>query len=664
MDTAGQRVLVVGFTGTTVSAWSFQGLRWRPVAQAPSPADPTYFAAAFDESRRRVVVWGGSTAGTAQLAVWECDGTAWTSVAVAAGPTGRDEPAMAYDGTRNSIIMFGGRDVASGQPLADTWTWNGSVWTRLTPLAAPPARSGHSMTWDPVRRRVVLFGGDSGTPRADTWEWDGTNWTSVATAVTPPARTGHGAAFDPQRNRVVIACGEGASGLTGDTWEFDGANWAIRQATEAPPPLREHAAAFDAARREVVLFGGHVQFVSSAETWRFKNGGWTKLQPTAAPTARSAHAMTFDAAQGRIILFGGLDTGVARDDTWSWDGNTWTLATPAHRPPARWSHAMTYDAARGRVVLFGGLGTSQVFLSDTWEWDGNDWQQRMPATSPPARAEAGLAFDAARNEVLLHSGRFYANNVTTYLTDTWTYDGVTWTLRSSSTPGLPARAGCAMTYDAATQTVLAFGGKNSATYYPYPQLQAWNGNVWSAVTTPAPAPSPRAHASATWDVDRRHLVCFGGEAGSSRFGETWVFSRNPVAGVRPLPPETDCQGSILPYILASGLGVVGNANYALDFWHQDPPTPTAPVVFLVSTNTAMTGVRLGTCQLTVDPATLFHSAATTRTGTLATLPLPVPEVPSLMGLQFIAQGLTLDPTNAALNGLALSLGARIGIGDF
>jgi hypothetical protein len=48
----------------------------------------------------------------------------------------------------------------------------------------------------------------------------------------------------------------------------------------------------------------------------------------------------------------------------------------------------------GRVVLFGGHALdatgANVEMSDTWEWDGNTWSQRLVA-GPSARSGAGMA---------------------------------------------------------------------------------------------------------------------------------------------------------------------------------------------------------------------------------------------------------------------------------
>ena len=43
---------------------------------------------------------------------------------------------------------------------------------------------------------------------------------------------------------------------------------------------------------------------------------------------------------------------------------------------------MTYDEARGQVVLFGGTTNGTNRRSDTWGWDGTSWTQRKPATAP------------------------------------------------------------------------------------------------------------------------------------------------------------------------------------------------------------------------------------------------------------------------------------------
>ncbi len=64
----------------------------------------------------------------------------------------------------------------------------------------------------------------------------------------------------------------------------------------------------------------------------------------------------------------------------------------------RTSHTMTYDSARQRVVLFGGYDFG--WPADTWEWDGVNWTQRTTATHP-ARRNRAMAFDEYRGALCL-----------------------------------------------------------------------------------------------------------------------------------------------------------------------------------------------------------------------------------------------------------------------
>jgi hypothetical protein len=98
---------------------------------------------------------------------------------------------------------------------------------------------------------------------------------------------------------------------------------------------------------------------------------------------------------------------------------------------------MAYDGLRSEVVLFGGWNGS--YLGDTWTWDGTTWTEQQPPTSPAARNGMVTAFDAARGEVVGFGG----HDGTVAYGDTWTWDGTTWRvpftahLRLSPNSGLP-----------------------------------------------------------------------------------------------------------------------------------------------------------------------------------------------------------------------------------
>ena len=305
---------------------------------------------------------------------------AWRERSDRQSPPARDGHALAYDSARGRVVLFGGRD-SSNNRLSDTWEWDGTSWTDVTPsgaTASPPARERHALAYDSDRGRVVLFGGqDSLSNRlSDTWEWDGTGWTDVTppgVGASPPARFGHALAYDSARGRVVLFGGDRFTNRLSDTWEWDGTAWTDVTPTGASPPARRgHALAYDSDRGRVVLFGGRDgSFTFLSDTWEWDGTAWTDVTPAganASPPARAFHALAYDTARGRVVLFGGCcDSSFNRlSDTWAWNGTAWTDVTPAGAsPPARTRHALAYDSARGRVVLFGGSGSTA--LSETWE---------------------------------------------------------------------------------------------------------------------------------------------------------------------------------------------------------------------------------------------------------------------------------------------------------
>ena len=290
--------------------------------------------------------------------------------------------------------------------------------------------------------------------------------------------------------------------------------------------------------------------------------------PTAIP-GRGDHAMAFDAARQRVVLFGGYSLG----DTWSWDGATWTQRTPAASPPARYGHAMAYDAVRQRVVLFGGADTGDGRrLSDTWEWDGATWTKRMPVTSPQARDSLAMAYDAARQRVVLFGGAG--------LGDTWEWDGTTWTQRTPVTSP-PARSGHAMAYDAARRRVVLFGGAGTGLLS---DTWEWDGAAWTQ-RAPVTSPSARGDHDMVYDALRQRVVLFGGAGASGERADTWEWDGTTWVQRTPLtsPPARRWHAMAFDAVrqrVVSFGGAAASAGLLSDTWEWDganwtPRTPTA-----------------------------------------------------------------------------------------
>jgi hypothetical protein len=130
---------------------------------------------------------------------------------------------MAYDADRHFSVLFGGMSIGGDfHDLSDLWGWNGLNWTALSTSPVPPGRHFHTLAYDSVRGKLVMFGGRIGRDvpplrtLGDTWEFDGNHWTQ-AVVPGPSPRGGSCMAFDAARNQMVLFGGE--FGLD-DTWVY------------------------------------------------------------------------------------------------------------------------------------------------------------------------------------------------------------------------------------------------------------------------------------------------------------------------------------------------------------------------------------------------------------------------------------------------------------
>ena len=208
-------VLFGGATFTTQwvgygDTWTFDGANWSqrfPVHRPPSRTRTG--AAALDPVGGRVLLVGDL------LGTWAWDGSEWEVLRPAVEPPPRFDHALATDHRRRRVIMFGGRLTATSQWNAETWEWNGNEWRRLTPGESPAPRGRHVMTWDPVRERIVLNGGDDGgSTFADTWEWDGQRWSRRQPATPVPALTGQAMCADRHTGALLLF------GYESQTWSY------------------------------------------------------------------------------------------------------------------------------------------------------------------------------------------------------------------------------------------------------------------------------------------------------------------------------------------------------------------------------------------------------------------------------------------------------------
>ena len=594
--------------------WSWDGSNWTqvisPGCDSFCPGSPGARGAAgmaYDAATGTIVLFAGSDDGGIRDDTWIWDGSAWTRVVTTPdqcggafeicpnSPPDKTAPGMAYDGNGH-VILFGGQGACTPGGVAscnDTWQWDGTAWTQLispgcgnTCPNSPSGRNYVSMDYDAATSSIVLFGGccNGADDFGDTWSWNAGAWTQQNPATSPPARAYASMSYDVAGTMLILG-GQGAcAGVPcSDAWTWNGTTWSQL----GSPSARWYGSmSYDAATGKVILFGGCSDGACNNplnDTWSYDTYGWHQLNPASSPPARGEQSMVYDAAMGKILLFGGNNSaGGPLGDTWTWDGNNWTRLNPATSPPARSDVGMAYDAATQKVILFGGFTNTNnggITWGDTWSWDGNSstWTDLDPLANAPAnRLAPGMTYDTATGTIILFGGS--CNCVSgSYFNDTWSWNGSAWTQLGTASSPFP-RCCASMDYDAATGTVILFGGygeDNHGNLVPLSDTWSFDGTNWTQLISPGcggyqndcpNSPSPRSGQYMAYDPLFGIPLLFGGGYGFICFtsncspitilGDTWLLSPNAQPSVTSVSPNSGPP--------AGGTSVtIGGSNLAL-----------------------------------------------------------------------------------------------------
>ena len=532
--------------------WSWNGTTWNQFVfsastNAVSPPALASPVMAFDASHQQTVLFGNHN-GVAETWIW--DGTTWTKKSTSIAPRPRQQTAMVYDAAHSHVMLVGGFDAIHSQELGDSWIWDGTSWSEVHPATTPGALHGAALAFDAARQTVVLFGGASGTQSlSSTWLWNGSDWTLSSPVTSPTVAVGPTSmAYDPARQRTVLFSTDGT------TWEWDGASWAQDSPLLSPVPRSIGALTYDATNRNVVLFGGTDETTSAllADTWTFSFAGpptVTVVDPpdvvVSDPTPQFSFTTTGNPTEtecsedegsyqscsspysSATLIDGNHSlsirvTNLLGSTTTSWTFRTtsldWTHLAPTLSPSARNGESLAYDDACDCVIMFGGVAfptdlsnPRTVYLSDTWEWDGTTWTQLFPVHSPgQGDSVYQMIFDQAQHVMILFGGALEG--------ETWAWDGSDWTQLFPST--VPPNGGSSLAYDSARGRIVKFGGYSS-TSGPNNDTWEWDGVDWIEVTPPS-TPSARYGSAMAYDANQGQTILFSG-AGVGVGADTWAW---------------------------------------------------------------------------------------------------------------------------------------------
>jgi len=419
---------------------------------------------------------------------------------------------------------------------------------------------------------------------------------------TPPVRVRATLAYDAAIGAEVLFGGNAANPFSGnlgpalaDTWTFDGESWAHLLTAHSPAARQQASMAYDAAHKVVLLFGGvDNNGTVLNDTWSFNGVDWTQLTPTNSPSPRFWASIAFDAARNQIVLFGGSPAQNAvnlDNDTWTWDGTNWTQQLLTLPPPPRYGAPMAYDPDAQKVVLFGGNDASHSGsgngFTDTWEWDGSKWSLFLSANPnanpPPGRYGAVMDYDAASKSLVLFGGSS-TDHGNSYLNDTWTWDPSNgWQqLSPKSSPSVLAFMGGA--YDVRTSRLYFSYGDNGSVI-DTDETWSWDGSSWTQITFPN-VPPGREYFAFGYDPAHDEYVLFGGlfEGGQRAFylNDTWIWKAGSWTQAQPTNSPSARWLSQLAYDPGSGklvlFGGCAGDTWTWDGsnWTQETPATPPP----------------------------------------------------------------------------------------
>jgi hypothetical protein len=494
---------------------------------------------------------------------------------------------------------------SSGTICDDTWRWDRNLmqWVPL-PLdpagAKPPPRTRGRLAFDRARRVFVLFGGfsndanDDSSPLQDTWELSGNTWTQVLSSAPFAARGGHAMTYHPGFERVLLHGGDsGGSSPTrySDAWSFDGSAWSavpMNDVGDVLGPRTRHHVVFDTQLDTLLLFGGDGNGpgcvdaggnVTCSDTWMLVGNDWqvqTNGVATFGAETMKDGVMVHDPHGGLSYVIGGMQrSGLSTMNVWSYNsaGPLWVNRTPRpEKPPAVFQGALAYDSNRNWSVLFGGqcisgdvdceASTNSAWPMETWIWyGGSSWVDYSFVGQPRPRQAHAMAYHPIRGEILMFGGINGTINATTDCDGTgtvfcdavWRFGNSGNTIRWEEVPHLNAdpgpRYGHSWVYDPVQGGLALYGGFDPAGTRQS-ELWLWDDGNWSLVSaTPDPthgSPPRLAFHAMAFDEVTQELVLFGGDAGSSMFGETWVLDsatttwrRAAAAGGNSPPARSD-----------------------------------------------------------------------------------------------------------------------------
>jgi hypothetical protein len=292
-----------------------------------------------------------------------------------------------------------------------------------------------------------------------------------------------------------------------------------------------------------------------AQTWSHKN-----------LHARYGHTAVFDAATNKMIIFAGqhqislpneFDVWWSEYNPGSTELHMFNVLPLGTAPTPRYGHSAVYDGVNSVMTVFGGGkgtgGTPAPCLNDLWLLRNANgvagsavWSKLTASgTAPTARFAHSAAYDPGSNTMIMFGGYDCSS---TYFNDVWTLSNAngsggtsTWTKLAPTGTAPSVREAASAVYDSTNNLLIIYGGDaGTSVYGDLWVLSHANGQggtpAWSQLAPTGTLPASRSGHSAIYDSANNRMTIYGGQtaSGSSALlNDFWLLTTANGQGGTP-----------------------------------------------------------------------------------------------------------------------------------
>ena len=219
------------------------------------------------------------------------------------------------------------------------------------------------------------------------------------------------------------------------------------------------------------------------------------------------------------------------------------------------------------AIVLAAAGCAATLPADKAAVTRTPTPSRDQPMGPQARAGHVLTYDAAGQRVLLFGG--YAGP--TLHRDIWQMREGQWSQLAPAAPFAP-RVWQSIVFDPIRKNYVMFGGKTSDRV-PFGDTWLWDGRRWSEVE--GDGPPPRSHHTSVFDPHRGVVVLFGGDGGEVRLlNDTWewtgtAWQKMEATGPSPRAAHMSAYDPARRMVIVAGGVAPDNKTRLQDTWGWD-----------------------------------------------------------------------------------------------